>query len=60
MSDAVGCSEAIDKILSAKTVLRFGVARRRPPRRSPSFEPRATLHRPPTDMSVYETLFAGG
>ncbi len=39
----VGRSEAIANILSAKTVLLFGVPRWRPPRRSPIFEPLGTV-----------------
>jgi hypothetical protein len=37
--DAVGWADATAKILSVKTVLLLGVARCRPPRRSPGFEP---------------------
>jgi hypothetical protein len=39
----VGRSEAIANVLSAKTVLLFGVPRWRPPRRSPFFEPLGTV-----------------
>jgi hypothetical protein len=41
--DAVGLADAKAKILSVKTVLLFGVARCRPPRRSPGFEPLGML-----------------
>ena len=36
---AVGLTNATARILSRKTVRLFGVARWRPPRRSPGFEP---------------------
>src|SRR5271169_5793223 len=36
---ALGCSEAAAKILSVRIVLLLRVVRRRPPRRSPGFEP---------------------
>jgi len=42
-NDAVGLADATAKILSVKTVLLLGVARWRPPRRSPGFEPLGML-----------------
>src|SRR5262249_29462231 len=43
---AVGCADATARILSTKTVLLLGVARRRPPRRSPVLDPLGIACRP--------------
>jgi hypothetical protein len=42
--EAVGCFDAAAKIRSVRIVLLFGVARCRPPRRSPGFEPLGVVH----------------
>ena len=39
LREAVGCSDPIDRIRSARIVRLFGVSRFRPPRRSPGLEP---------------------